>query len=146
MSAKQDTLVIDPIYVIICDDIRVENNGKDIFIGVYSGDIVLSNMPTALNLAFWIDLKTEGVGERAVEFRIVLDPGEVQIAKVGATLVSPPDDNRGSFAFGGVNIQFQRPGAISIQFHHKGEPWREVARKNVIVRKASADTSELRAP
>lgn len=134
------SLTIEPIYVIVCDDIRTESNGKDIFIGVYTGDIVIGKVPGMLNLCFWVDAKTTGTGERAFEYRVVLEPDDIQIARIGATLISTPDADSGSFAFGGIIFQVQRPGALSVQFKQSGEEWREIMRKKIIVNRDSSST------
>lgn len=134
MNTDTDTTVnIKPIYVIVCDDIRTETNGKQIFIGVYSGDIVVGDTPTTMNLSFWVDVKTEGIGQRAFEYKILLEPGDLEVAKIGATLVSSPDAERGSFAFGGISFQVQREGYLLIQFRQLGEEWQELERKKIIV-------------
>lgn len=44
--------------VIICDDIRKEDNGKVIFIGVYSGDILVTKLPALLKLCYWLSGET----------------------------------------------------------------------------------------
>jgi hypothetical protein len=36
------------IHTIICDDVRREDNGKEILIGVYNGTMVLDSIPTVL--------------------------------------------------------------------------------------------------
>jgi hypothetical protein len=38
-------------HAVICEDIRFEHNGKLMLIGVFSGHIVMANIPTALNFA-----------------------------------------------------------------------------------------------
>jgi hypothetical protein len=38
------------ISVLICDDVRREENGKEILIGVYSGDIIVTRFPAAMAL------------------------------------------------------------------------------------------------
>jgi hypothetical protein len=38
-------------HVVVCDDIRREDNGKEILIGVYSGGIIVPQFPVPLALA-----------------------------------------------------------------------------------------------
>jgi hypothetical protein len=42
---------------IVCDDIRREDNGKEIIIGVYSGSIVVPQFPATLLLSLWVGLE-----------------------------------------------------------------------------------------
>lgn len=40
--------------VVVCEDIRIEGNGKHILIGVYPTDMIVGQFPASLRLAFWI--------------------------------------------------------------------------------------------
>lgn len=48
-----------PKYGIICDDVREENNGKSIIIGIYTGDILVKKFPCVLNLSVWLGVNIE---------------------------------------------------------------------------------------
>ncbi len=48
--------------VIICDDVRREISQKDILVGVYGSAIVVSTLPTHINLAFWIEMEVHKKG------------------------------------------------------------------------------------
>ncbi len=39
---------------IVCDDIRVEDNGKMIVIGIYSGDILAHDLNSPFTLCLWV--------------------------------------------------------------------------------------------
>lgn len=56
--------------VMLCDDIRQEQgNNKFILIGVYSGDIIISELPADISLAFYMEIKAPK-GHHQIEIRL----------------------------------------------------------------------------
>lgn len=129
---EKTKIEIKPRYAIICDDVRVEDNGKLILIGVYSDEILVPRFPMAISLTFWVEFESIGLGEQLCEYRVVLNPGEVEIAKIAGTFGSKEKRGKGSFSFGGVGVQFQQPGSLSLQFRGDGKDWSELVSKNVL--------------
>ena len=56
--------------VIFCDDIRVEMNGKLMFIGVYPGDLVPGALPQTMSLSIWVRLRGVTPGAHTVRFAV----------------------------------------------------------------------------
>jgi hypothetical protein len=56
--------------VLICDDIRVENNGKYILIGVYTDDILVSSLPATLSFMTYLQIRPDDVGEANIRARV----------------------------------------------------------------------------
>lgn len=108
--------------VIICDDIRREDNGKQMLIGIYVGSIEVSSFPINLALAIWIEHKPTAVGETDIEVRF-LGPSDAQLfhssfhAKFHAT-------ERSSVGMGSIPLQFQGPGDLRFQVKESGGSWR----------------------
>lgn len=48
------TIPVDIRQVLVCDDIRREDNGKVLFIGTYVGSIQVLQFPATLRLCFWL--------------------------------------------------------------------------------------------
>lgn len=42
---------------LLCDDVRTENNGKSILIGIYNQHIILPVFPTSISVCLWVDLR-----------------------------------------------------------------------------------------
>jgi hypothetical protein len=84
---------------ILCDEVRVENTGKEILIGVYQGQIHTANMPLqmpSLTIRFEFDFK----GRTVDSFKMrMLDPNSNKLFEQDVGL-----------AF----IDWSRPGAIGI--------------------------------
>ncbi len=79
-------------YTLLCDEVRQENNGKFLIIGMYTPDIVLATLPTVMPLTFFSVFDADRIGHFALTMKL-------QHAESGSTLVE---------ARGGLIVQ--RPG------------------------------------
>jgi len=59
-------------YTIFCDDVRQENNGKQIFIGVYNADMVVESLPALLPSFSFVIRYQEMKGESELPVKIVI--------------------------------------------------------------------------
>lgn len=80
-------------YILHCDEIRQENNGKLILIGVYLPDMTIPQLPFVLgSLTFFIALESDRPGQFPVRFALQhLESGQMIAQGMG-------------------NIGFQKPG------------------------------------
>ena len=84
-------------YIVLCDEVRQENNGKLILLGVYLPDIAVPQVPIVLPvLTFFVVLETDRVSQH--QFRLNL-----QHLESGQTVAS---------GMGG--FQNQRPGMVTL--------------------------------
>ena len=67
--------------VIICDDVRTENNGKDIIIGVYIENIIVLKFPANVLLALWTQFFANRNGDILASFRVQKDKNNLFFAK-----------------------------------------------------------------
>ena len=58
---------------IVCDEVRKEDNGKHIILGVYPIDVLVTDIPTIISLVLWMQLYMERNGQFDVEFQIRKD-------------------------------------------------------------------------
>jgi hypothetical protein len=122
----------DIVSVIICDDVRKEQSGKDILIGVFSGGIVLPAYPSHLRLAFWIEIQPEAVGEIHCQIKVETPSGNPPIEAefdLGVTEV-----DTAVIVMGGVPLAFERDGEIVVSAKMGSAEWRVVKRKRVFRR------------
>jgi len=82
---------------LICDDIRKEDNGKFIAIGIYAGDIRISVLPFSLALVGLISFDIPAPIETNIEIIILLNEkqmahatGEVSFKEAGIAMLSVP--------------------------------------------------------
>lgn len=110
---------------IVCDDIRREENGKDIIIGVYSGNIIVPMFPAPLALMYWLQFyASQAMDEMRLEFRVVGD-NEIQFAaaKAGMRIGRA---GMGSIAVGPFPIMLQIPTTIRLQTKIGDQDWRTI--------------------
>jgi hypothetical protein len=73
---------------LVCDDVRREDNGKLILIGVYSSNMIVRELPAVLAPYLVIKLKANEPVDRAIQFRIMLNGEKIRSGK-GRIKLSP---------------------------------------------------------
>ena len=66
---------INPLLCVICDDVRIENNGKQIIIGIYTGKIIIpvKEFPSEgfpFFISLWIPFYISEAGSAIIEIKI----------------------------------------------------------------------------
>jgi hypothetical protein len=118
---------IKPIHAVFCDDIRQEANGKQILIGVYPSDILVSQLPAPLVIAIWMPFVQVGhIGGRVpIEFR-VLDDNERSIGYGSVALTLSEETENGALSFPALAAIVNR-GKLRFQLKQYDDPWETVA-------------------
>jgi hypothetical protein len=107
--------------VVVCDDVRREENGKDILIGVYSSGILVPQLPATLSLSFWIQFRARDAGEIAADFRL-MGGEDVKFAEVhGRLQMAKP--GIGSLALGPIPVALQVLRPLTLQFKQGDRDW-----------------------
>lgn len=110
---------------VVCEDIRIENTGKQFLIGVYPRDILVVAFPATIALSLWLPFDAEGSGELPLKVQ-VLGPGDTMLVKMeltgqlsasGKSAINTPQ----------MPIQVQAAGALKFQIQQFEEPWETVA-------------------
>ena len=80
-------------FVIPCDQIRREDNGKLIAIGIYGENITIQQAPLVMEMSFIMWAAAEDVGEYEAEIEVFLEPELNAVAsfKFGFTATQPSD-------------------------------------------------------
>ena len=113
-------------YTLICDDVRQENTGKFLIIGMYMGNITVTQLPFALpTLTFFQTLEADRLGGYTVRVQIQ----HVETGRILAQAVALMDVNQAptglpvqvlnSVKFG--NIMFDRAGSYSLNVMVDGQ-------------------------
>jgi hypothetical protein len=123
MADSRPTLEVK--YAIVCDDIRTEDNGKDIIIGVYNDKILVRSFPAALALSLWLHILPTKVGEHPLHSRLLGGPADAVFFSGKGTL-STVALEVSSLAFVGLNVLAKsRPNTSSrsgSRTRRSGEP------------------------
>jgi hypothetical protein len=131
--------------VIICDDVRREQNGKDILIGVYSGDILVQNFPFILPLSMWMEYAPPKSGPNDIFIRIHYGQQPPSLVKATVEVI---DSSTVGIPLSGFVIQGDKPDDLVVEYSADGTTFTVVKRK--LVKQAppglTALTSVLPAP
>lgn len=103
------------IQAIFCDDIRQEINGKQILIGVYTGDLVPgAPFPHAISLAVWLRIRGLTPGDHPFEVKLVDPQGVEALAIEDKFKVGPPEPEVALLAFTGVPVRLEQVGKVRV--------------------------------
>jgi hypothetical protein len=113
--------------VIVCDDVRREQTNKDILVGVYAGDIIVTSFPAIVTAAHWIEFTPGNTGLRTLRFRVSVNdmpPAEmkfeIQVAELGPMgLVLPP-----------THMPVEKPSDLSLHIW-SGNDWALLKKKAI---------------
>ena len=123
---------LDPINVVLCDEVRREETKKEILIGVYSGDILIPSLPAIISLTLWVHCKTHGRGRTKREVRIISSDGEVLSSGTYSTNIEGADEGYMSAVLGKISFQIQKTGTIKFQWRKHQQRWRTLLSKNIL--------------
>ncbi len=122
MSASFEAYSIE--YAILCDQVRREDNGKRIAIGIYGRNILLQQFPAKLALSLFMLMRPKKTGLTKIEFRALLDDtvvatfgGEIAISDLNVDHVDTPP----------TIISLAHAGKLEFHMRSKEtEPWQPI--------------------
>lgn len=125
---SQKTPKVLPREVILCDDVRREDNGKFLMIGVYTGGIVVHQLPYQMPLALLLSYEPVGLGKITGELQIQApDSSIIAGVKLDIDLVEPNKKYQSeSFLFSGIPLKVANTGDYSIKFRCNEEKWETI--------------------
>jgi hypothetical protein len=124
-------------YGLVCEDIRREDNGKLIIIGMYGQNISLSAVPVGLQLSFLVAVHAGGAGREKIEIDVSLNDeelakvsGEIEFDAKGLALVTLPR---------GV-MPIRAPGDLVLRARLSDDQWTELWRGPVSIKAAELNS------
>jgi hypothetical protein len=121
---------IRPLAVIICDDVRREMSYKDILIGVYSGDILIYQLPAYINIAIWMEMPPHRKGEFKIDMKV--EYREEPPVQFVLSAVVNGDSEPFSIYTPPIPIRIVKPGQIKISARHSAQDkWKVIKNKAV---------------
>lgn len=131
--ANKQLVKID--YAILCDDIRQENNGKLIIIGMYSGDILVSNLPGSILVATLLHGHADADSSITIEvrFRAEFDDADpFTVAAEGNLEIRGTDRSKEFFTpLPKMMIEARGKGEISFDYRLDKKRWKTLLRKRI---------------
>ena len=107
--------------VIICDDVRTENSGKDIIIGVYAENIIVPKFPANILLCLWTQFFLNRNGDIPVSFRIQKNKTDLFFYK--GMLQVNNYKKIGTMRFPGIPLQVNAEGVLVFQMKEEKKKW-----------------------
>ena len=116
---------------IICDQVRKEDTGKHLLLGVYPVDVLVRDFPATIALVLWMQLYVDRNGEYEVEFRTQND--KKSISRTKATMNVKNHLHPVTIALPSAPIEIDGECTLSFQIREKNKRWKTV--KEVPVKK-----------
>ena len=109
--------------ITICDDMRREDNGKEILIGVYNGIILLPRFPAALRqLCIRVEYEWTGAPKHSFKLVVTSEDGKIVLLESeGESELGNPSDPA-VIGIGVGPIHFAKPTRFNIRFGVEGPP------------------------
>lgn len=128
--APADVPELRLLNAVFCEDIRHEDNGKDILIGVYSEVMAPSRCPINLRLSLWIQYEAAQSGETEImlRFRFGDAPQEAPEARIHMSIAEPGEV---TIALRGMPLAIDGSGVLLLEHCLPGQNWAVIARKRV---------------
>jgi hypothetical protein len=118
--------------VVICDDVRFENSGKLILIGVYSSDIAVTRFPAQFGLVVYCAGEVSTEGSLVAPLRIADEEGTVIFKSEDFVQVEKQEFKSGSFAMqANAVVNLNKETTLHFYFSVNGKDT-HVAKKRVV--------------
>jgi hypothetical protein len=128
---------------LVCDDVRREETGKLILIGVYSSAIIVGQLPAALLLSLVFKLTAQEPMEAGIQFKVMLDDekirsgkGRIRIGAAGSLWLTPSPF---------VLEKLEREGDLNFDVQVEDGEWKTVCSLPLKLRQPS-DATEPQQP
>jgi hypothetical protein len=114
-------MAISHKYTLMCDDVRREDNGKLLLIGVYQDTILVPQFPTMMGLTFFASLESDRPGTWSMRMRVErMETGNRLVEGMGA--ITFPRPGIGANPVKIPNIQFQESGSYQFVMEIEQHP------------------------
>ena len=127
--ALSDTLSVD--LAVVCEDVREEVGKKLSLMGVFSGDIIVAEMPATVRIAFYFAIHANKPGTYNMKVRFLLDDSAEPVFQGDGTINVDPGNKIGNLVFPNGFMQFKEDTNLRVQLAAKEENWVEVISKRV---------------
>lgn len=127
---------------IVCDDLRREENGKEILIGVYSGDIVFPQLPSTMRVCVWIPWSGKTSAENPGKFQLRISDRNTSFIQSEFEIDTQGKAGAGSLAVGGIPLRFDGPTLLNIEIKRGSGKWKTIRQIKVRTGKSDSSTHE----
>ena len=133
---------------LLADQIRREDNGKGMIIGVYTGDVLVSSLPASMSFAVWLELEISGADlmpELDLEIRLKVagenKPDDFETRQQVQITFRPSGETEKRISkkaktvlvINGVPAQIRQGGQLDVSIRTNNGRWKSVLKKSVIL-------------
>jgi hypothetical protein len=113
------------VNTIICDDVRREDNGKEILIGIYGSAMLVSKFPAAVSPVLWMQVRPMKSGELRFSIRLKNEADAVFHEISGGVNVDAPGE-MGAVSTPPAPIQVNAEMQLVFEMKQEGGEWTKV--------------------
>ena len=127
----EDQCNVSVLAAVFCEGVRVEGNGKEMLIGVYSGTINAPRIPGVVALQCWINLSIRHPSSTSLYFRIT-DHGNQQVHISEVHTETKEENSHGSIVLTPINYEVKDPESfLLVEYSEREGEWRPLIKKYV---------------
>lgn len=135
--------MIKVLTFLLADDIRQEQNGKSIIIGVYSGDVLVSRFPADLKVAIWLEIEITDKSMKPtmdleLRMQLVDDSGKKQFESSEPIKFVTPDAAlakvtkiKAGLIINSIPLHANCEGSIVVSLREPNKRWRKIMTKRI---------------
>ena len=131
-------LALRQVAAILCDDVRTEDNGKQFLIGVYSGDIVVSTLPSTLALSVWLNAEVISGGKAPIKVEFQLDSEERLSGSITGEIGSVDVGGFIGVGFPKLPVTIAKPSVLKVRWKVGAGAWKTAIEKRIRVGSVNA--------
>lgn len=105
--------------VLLCDDVRAEQNGKFTIIGAIAGDVLISHFPAVVRFGLYVELFAARLGRSDHVVRLIVGDEE-RLRAVGSAEFRNIRDPA-TLAVSGQNIPIPHPCNLQVELEYEGK-------------------------
>lgn len=127
----EDRCNVSVLAAVFCEGVRVESNGKEMLIGVYSGTINVARIPGIVALQCWINLSIRHPSSTSLNFRI-RDHRNQQVLLSEIRTETKEEHSHGSVILAPINYEVKDPESfLLVDYSEREGEWKHLVKKHV---------------
>ena len=100
------------LYVIVCDDIRTEDTGKFLVIGMYTDTMIMDGFPQEIDLVFMPHVRVPAPGRYEIEMCIINEAGSQPELRNNLRFTASEASHRSGLVLRPARLKIEHPGDI----------------------------------
>lgn len=131
-------LRIKPVSVLFCDEVRREDNGKHILIGVYQASILVTRFPATLALAMHVSFEAQQLGDISLELELRGPLGASGIEfgiNINEETIFP---RLAGFTLPRLPVEVPEPTDLTVALKQPGQDWEIIGAISVRLRETDS--------